>query len=926
MPTRQKRPTGARVIALVASVTSLMMVSSPSRGEPPIRYVPPAATDAAVDQPGTGDHLVALAGGYATGYLVLFFPGTGGAPADYETLLSHAASLGHHVLGLSYLNDASVNGVYCRGQLGTTCHEDVRTEILTGEDRSDLVEVDEANSAYGRLRRALQYLDASHPEERWGSFLNAGEIAWHRVIVAGQSQGGGHAALTAKRHRVARAVLFSATEPAPWTGEPGATPPAAYVAVAHELEPNYTGIVNSWDLLAIPGALTPIDGITPWAAASQRLTTARMDCGGDPDSRGFFHNCTSADAFLPAPNDSGQPAFADLWTHLFLAQPEGLAGPVFVAGPMGEAGVGYIDPEVLHAERQLTFQDSLGSIHLAAIDPVDGRFVQGGGREFRLDNGAWPVSETFNGPEFGIDRDGWAVFYTKANGGVPSLWRAHVEDGVAIAEPLTAAFRRQTVLASKNPDAEQTRLLFSRGPRGTGEVTWQDEDDAASETPLGFYDEGVRWIDGSFRFVRTIDSGALAGQLELVDTESGERRLLTDDPGWKSFPYGFQDPESGRLQVLALVENDTAIGIWQERDQAQPFERIATIRVPGAEGQSLGSPEPFTAAGRSWLSFVLREARPAGPAQVWLASTDGSELWRCDDGEPELARSDPETLVIGASVFVYYNVIAADGYRLYRCGSDLPGANLTGLWWNPAQPGWGIQLDEQGDVLFGTWHTYDAAGAPIWFALDQASLASDGSYSGQLFVSEEQPYPDVKTDGPELRQVGSVLFQRLGQGELLMIATVEGNAVTSTLERAPLAPAACGATLPRPGVPSNLTGIWWDPASPGRGLALAQQREVLFLALFTQDLDGNPTWATALLERTAPSRFDGPLTQATSGVPYFGIDGPATDFPLPEIGRASIDVRADGLRFEASFHDETVAYDVERLQLTPPGTACIDAD
>ena len=38
--------------------------------------------------------------------------------------------------------------------------------------------------------------------------------------------------------------------------------------------------------------------------------------------------------------------------------------------------------------------------------------------------------------------------------------------------------------------------------------------------------------------------------------------------------------------------------------------------------------------------------------------------------------------------------------------------NFQGLWWNPDQSGWGINFAHQGDIIFATWFTYDAAGKP----------------------------------------------------------------------------------------------------------------------------------------------------------------------------------------------------------------------
>ena len=34
--------------------------------------------------------------------------------------------------------------------------------------------------------------------------------------------------------------------------------------------------------------------------------------------------------------------------------------------------------------------------------------------------------------------------------------------------------------------------------------------------------------------------------------------------------------------------------------------------------------------------------------------------------------------------------------------------NYTGMWWNPDESGWGINVVHQGDIVFATLFTYDA--------------------------------------------------------------------------------------------------------------------------------------------------------------------------------------------------------------------------
>ncbi len=56
--------------------------------------------------------------------------------------------------------------------------------------------------------------------------------------------------------------------------------------------------------------------------------------------------------------------------------------------------------------------------------------------------------------------------------------------------------------------------------------------------------------------------------------------------------------------------------------------------------------------------------------------------------------------------------------------ASTPGAsNYTALWWNAAESGWGINLNHQGNIVFGTLFTYDAIGAPLWLVMSDGRPA-----------------------------------------------------------------------------------------------------------------------------------------------------------------------------------------------------------
>jgi pimeloyl-ACP methyl ester carboxylesterase len=276
------------------------------------RRVDPSATGAGISN-ATGQHFVIAPAESLTGKLVVFLPGTGGRPDFYKTFLRLAGTRGYHAIGIAYPNAEAVNDL-CAANPSPTCHEDVRVEVITGAPRSALVNVNLANSIDNRLREVLLWLDRSFPGEGWSAFLSNVEPRWDRVIVAGHSQGGGHAGMIARLRLVDRAVLFSSTEPAPWTTASFVTPTSQLYGFVHRSEGGYTGITSSWRLMRFSGSLTTVDGATPPFGGSHQLQTSSTTCRAFAP-RDSPHNCVVTDEITPLEAD-GQPSFGPAWTYL----------------------------------------------------------------------------------------------------------------------------------------------------------------------------------------------------------------------------------------------------------------------------------------------------------------------------------------------------------------------------------------------------------------------------------------------------------------------------------------------------------------------------------------------------------------------------------------------------------------------------------
>lgn len=181
--------------------------------------------------------------------LLLWLTGTGGKGHDAQGLAKLAAALGYHAVTLMFPNDIPASA--CAHDDNPQAFADFRTAIIQGgraayqNGRRQIV-IERAESIENRLIKLLQLLQHKRPRENWAQFLHAdGSIRWSSIAVAGQSQGGGHAALIGLKHRVARVLCFGSPKdysqrhhaPAAWYGLESATPKARFFAFNHHQDP-----------------------------------------------------------------------------------------------------------------------------------------------------------------------------------------------------------------------------------------------------------------------------------------------------------------------------------------------------------------------------------------------------------------------------------------------------------------------------------------------------------------------------------------------------------------------------------------------------------------------------------------------------------------------------------------------------------------
>ena len=88
--------------------------------------------------------------------------------------------------------------------------------------------------------------------------------------------------------------------------------------------------------------------------------------------------------------------------------------------------------------------------------------------------------------------------------------------------------------------------------------------------------------------------------------------------------------------------------------------------------------------------------------------------------------------------------------------------NYQGLWWNApggSESGWGVNITQEGNVLFGTWFTYDLDGTPLWLSVT-ANYLGGTTYSGTLYRTTGPAFNSVPFNpaGVTATPVGAATF------------------------------------------------------------------------------------------------------------------------------------------------------------------------
>ena len=208
-------------------------------------------------------------------------------------------------------------------------------------------------------------------------------------------------------------------------------------------------------------------------------------------------------------------------------------------------------------------------------------------------------------------------------------------------------------------------------------------------------------------------------------------------------------------------------------------------------------------------------------------------------------------------------------YNLRIRADNVEAINHTALWWNPAESGWGLNVNHQGNKVFATLFTYDSTG-PMWLVMSDSTLQSDGSYQGVLYRTTGPAFNTVPFTGSAVAatSVGTMRIAFSGTNSATLTYTFNGTQVTKSLQRQAFGTVAeCTWSAFDRSYADNFQDLWYNALEPGWGVNITHQGTKLFATLFTYDATGRGMWLV-MSDGVAGSTgaFSGPLYRTTGPV------------------------------------------------------------
>ena len=114
--------------------------------------------------------------------------------------------------------------------------------------------------------------------------------------------------------------------------------------------------------------------------------------------------------------------------------------------------------------------------------------------------------------------------------------------------------------------------------------------------------------------------------------------------------------------------------------------------------------------------------------------------------------------------------------------------NYQDLWWNPAEPGWGVNVTHQGSTLFATLFTYETNHQGVWLVMSNGAKSGDGRFGGPLYRMQGPAFNASPWTAATPAAVGTMSFVFSSGNAGTITYSFNGVTVTKAIQRQVFAP------------------------------------------------------------------------------------------------------------------------------------------
>jgi len=249
-------------------------------------------------------------------------------------------------------------------------------------------------------------------------------------------------------------------------------------------------------------------------------------------------------------------------------------------------------------------------------------------------------------------------------------------------------------------------------------------------------------------------------------------RMRADDLGTNYTDLWYNPAESGWGINFNHQDNTLFATLFTYDASGAPMWLVMPDSTRQADGSFSGALFRTTGAAFNTVPFPKPAAAQVGTLRVAFAGSDNGTLTYSYLG----------TAVTKSITRQSFSTAPKCGWSAFDRSFA---ANFQDLWFNPGEPGWGVNIAHQGDIFFATLFTYDASGNGMWLVMPSGQKTSVGAYSGQLFRTRGPAFnasPWVLPPNPN-ELVGNMTFSFTDGNTGTLTYTVNGVSVTKSIQR-----------------------------------------------------------------------------------------------------------------------------------------------